>query len=402
MKKALVALVALVAAAAAWVYHEQSQPPEIPFVRVQRATLVSPLSTNGKVEPVTYQMVHTEAAGVVASVPVHEGQAVRPGQLLATLRDSTAEADLATAEARIARARAELERISQGGATGQLTEIRSQIARAELDRSTAKDEVDTLERLVARNAATRAELDAARTKLKEIELQIRALQQKQAALVTPSDRGVAQAELRDAEASADAARRRIALTRIQAPLGGTVYRLSVRPGDFINSGDPVAGVGRLDKMLVRVYVDEPELGRVHLNQPVTITWDALPGAEWKGTVSRLPTEIRTFGTRQVGEVECRIANPDGKLVPGTNVNVEIRTSVTPNALIVPKEALRRQGAETGVLVLRDSRLAWQPVKTGAASITDIEISSGLQEGDSVALPSGAPVQAGAEVRPVYP
>jgi len=395
-------LLAVAAASAAWVYRQQSKSPEVPFARARRETLVSRLSTNGKVEPLTYQSVHAETEGPVNRVPVHEGQAVRQGEVLAVLRDTSAEADLAAAEARVAKAKAELERIRQGGRAAELADIRSQITQAELDRDTARRELATLERLAAKNAATRNDVDAARTKLQEIELRIQALQQKREALVTQTDLGVAQADLREAEAAVASAERRLSLAQIRAPIAGTVYRLSVRPGDYVNPGDAVAEIGRLDEMLVKVYVDEPEVGRVALNQPVGITWDALPGAEWKGTVTRLATEIRTVGTRQVGEIECRIANPEGKLVPGTNVNVEIRTSVTPNALVIPKETLRRQGAESGVLVLRDGRLAWQAVKTGAASITDIEITSGLKEGDSVALASGAPTQAGDEVRPVDP
>src|SRR5205814_3029488 len=123
----------------------------------------------------------------------------------------------------------------------------------------------------------------------------------------------------------DLARRRLSQGIIRSPMSGIIYNLSVRPGAYVTPGGLIANVGRLDKLRVRVYVDEPELGRVAVGQPVTITWEGLPGQTWNGTVEKLPTEIVTLGTRQVGEVLCSIDNPGQKLVPGTNVDVKIRT-----------------------------------------------------------------------------
>ena len=64
----------------------------------------------------------------------------------------------------------------------------------------------------------------------------------------------------------------------------------------MNAGDLIANVGRMDQLPVRVFVDEPELGRVEVGQPVTITWDALPGRQWDGRVERKPASIQTLGS----------------------------------------------------------------------------------------------------------
>ena len=133
-----------------------------------------------------------------------------------------------------------------------------------------------------------------------------------------------------------------------------------------------------------------------------ITWDALPGASWTGAVDQTPTEVTALGTRQVGEVRCVIENTDGKLVPGTNVNAEIRTNVATNTLTIPKECVRREGAETGALVLTGDRVSWRKVALGASSATRTQIVSGLTQGESVALPVEFPLKDGDRVRPVYP
>lgn len=183
-------------------------------------------------------------------------------------------------------------------------------------------------------------------------------------------------------------------------MGGIVYALEVKPGSFVQPGDPIARVGKLDLLRVTLYVDEPELGRVEKGMPVTITWDALPGRTWTGKVESVPLQVVPIGTRQVGEVVCIIENPGLTLIPGTNINAEIRSRVVENALTVPKEALRREGTETGVFRLENNKVIWRPVRLGASSITRVQVTTGLADGDQVALPIDAPLKSGDAVRPV--
>ena len=89
---------------------------------------------------------------------------------------------------------------------------------------------------------------------------------------------------------------------VRAPIAGTVYQFDLKPGAYLNAGDLVASIGQLDRVRVKVFVDEPDLGRVKRGMPVGITWDAMPGRQWKGVVDKTPTQIVALGTRQVGEV----------------------------------------------------------------------------------------------------
>jgi len=171
----------------------------------------------------------------------------------------------------------------------------------------------------------------------------------------------------------------------------------------LNPGDPVASIGKLDRVRVIVYVDEPDLGRVAVGMPVTITWDAMPGRTWAGTVEKTPTQVVALGTRQVGEVQCIIDNPDRDLLPGTNINAEIRSRIVENALTIPKESIRREQGRTGVYVLGEGdKIAWREVQLGTASVTRSEVTSGLKEGDRIALTSDRPLSRGMEVTPIYP
>src|SRR5207302_2134195 len=139
------------------------------------------------------------------------------------------------------------------------------------------------------------------------------------------------------------------------------YEFDLKQGAFLNPGDQVAKVGKLDRVRVTVYVDEPDLGKVRKGELVTITWDALPSHQWKGQVDKLPTQVVPLGTRQVGEVGCIIDNPDRDLLPGTNINAEIQSQAVPNALVIPTAALHRESGATAVFVLSGDRVSWRPI-----------------------------------------
>jgi HlyD family secretion protein len=402
LRRLLLVLLVPLAAVAWWAYQRRTDAPDVPFARVSRETLVSSLQTNGKVEPIEWESLRADVASLVQKVMVHEGQAVAPGTPVAQLGGASLGSDLAAAEARAAQARGELAVVERGGKSSELAEIENTLARARLDRETAQRDLVTLERLSQRQAATKSEVDAARNKVQQLDVDIEGLQRRRGALVGQNDRAVAEARVKEADAAVSLARTRIGQSVIRSSLGGIVYSLPVRPGSFVNPGDLIANVGRLDTVRVRVYVDEPELGRVSAGQPVSISWDALPGKKWTGTVERLPSEIVALGTRQVGEVLCTIGNPGRELVPGTNVNAEIRSRIARDALTIPKEALRRDAKGPGVWALRGEQIAWQPVETGVSSVTRTQVTSGLKEGDAVALPTEEALRAGQKVRPVFP
>src|SRR5262249_37193145 len=149
-------------------------------------------------------------------------------------------------------------------------------------------------------------------------------EQKKAALATGTDRAPVQARLDEAQAAERLAETQIKQSVIRAPIEGTIYQFDLKPGAILNVGDTVAAIGKLDRVRVKVFVDEPDLGHVAVGMLVIITWDALAGRTWNGEVDRMPTEIVPNGTRRVGDVGCVIHNPDRDLLPNANVTVEIR------------------------------------------------------------------------------
>jgi len=396
----LTVVLIVITAVAVWIFSRKTRPPEVDFVKVTRETIVSSLGTNGKVEPIEWLPARAERAGTIAQVFIARGQQVRKDQPLVELDTRVVTAELGRAQAAIQEAKTQEQVLDQGGRIAERQQVEADLARTRLDLEVAQKQQAALERLVEKQAATRLELDNARQVADQLQLRIHALDQHKAALVTGSDREIAGAKLQGAESAASVARVNLTLSVIRAPMDGTVYDFDLKSGAFLNPGDQVAKVGKLDRVRVTVYVDEPDMGKVHKGETVIITWEALPGHRWKGAVDKLPTQVVPLGTRQVGEVGCVIENPDRDLLPNANIDADIQAAVVPSALVLPKEAFRREGAETGVFLLQSDRVAWRKVTLGVSSYTKSQIISGLQEGDAVALPSEKAMKNGSKVEPV--
>ena len=392
LKKLLLALLLVIVATIVWGVFRRNTPPSVTFTRVRRETLVSTLPTNGKVEPFQWQAVRAEIDGLVSRVDAVEGGAMAQGAVLAVMTDPARQAEIDTAQAKVAEAEANVASLEAGPRPAELTEIDNAAARAALDLQQSERELAASERLAAKQAATAAEVTAARDKVDQIKVLIAGLEKRRRNVAPQPDIAAARARLQDARVALRLAQQQAAQSEVRAPISGLVYGLAVRPGAYLSTGDLVANIGLMDRLRVRVYIDEPELGRVALGQPVTITWQALPDKQWMGTVEKKPTAIEALGSREVGQVICDIENPGRLLIPGTNVDATIRTGVVDGALTIPKETLRHDGGGNYVFLLKGDAIEQRAVTTGNSSVTRIQITDGLADGDAVAMPSDAPLK----------
>lgn len=387
-----------------WGLDRGGSRPEIHFAEAAARTIESTIATNGKVEPAEWAAARAETAGVVQSISVQRGETVSAGQTLVKMDLTAAQSGLADALAREQEAQAENAAVGQGGKAAALTNINDAIRSAQAAVQVAQRNYESVQRLAAQGAATKLQVQDAKDALDRAKLQLLSLQNQRKTLVTASDRVVAQARLRGAESAVSLAQRQLAWGDVRSPMAGTVYQFDLKVGAYLQPGQLVALVGNLDEVKVIVYVDEPDLGRVGLGMPVSITWDARPGQTWWGRVDKLPTEVIALNTRTVGEVTTIVENPNHDLLPGVTVNVTIISKVVKDALSIPKAALRTLNGRNGVYRLQGDALVWTPVKTGVSDINNVQILAGLQPGakvaDRVIEPSDAELRNGMRVKAV--
>jgi HlyD family secretion protein len=351
--------------------------------------IVNSIVTNGKIEPEEDFQAHAPMATTVKKIYVHEGDFVKKGKLLVQLDDADARATAAKAMAQLKAAEADLNSVGAGGTHEEVLNNQSALVKAHGELGAAQRNFDAMRRLKESGAASDAELQDADSRLKQAQSNAQVLEQKlKGGRYSRPEVARVQAQADEARATYQAAQDLLHNSNITAPRDGMVYALPVRESAYVNQGDLVVGVADLKHIQVRAFVDEPDIGRLGKGERVVVTWDGLPGRTWEGAVTRVPTTVSLHGSRTVGEVTASVNNEDLKLLPNVNINVTVITAEHPNALTVPREAVRqdRDGSRY-VLRIDGDELKRVPVNTAVSSMTRIEVTKGLQEGDRVALAS---------------
>jgi HlyD family secretion protein len=387
---------------------------KISAVSPVRENVISSISSNGKVEPIAPFVVRAQLDTFVEKISAVEGQAVKKGQLLLELNVTDAAAQLADARSKLLRAEDDLRAAKAGGRSDEAAKTEGDLDAAIALRDRLQRNHDSLERLIAQQAATKDELAVNDLNLAKADAQVKQLtaakQEFEHGVKLDANRTSLQVEqLRGQVAALE---EKVHDGRIVAPADGTLYSLGrtadglpLKTGDYVKVGDLLAEMADLHKVRVRAFIDEPELGGLETGEAVRITWDALPNRTWTGKTQVIPKQVVPRGARSVGELLCQVDNDNLELLPNINVNVRIRSRERMNVLTVPRGAVDAEGGRRFVfVVLRNAigvgkaTLQKREIRVGIADATNYEVISGLEEGEMVALPGDVDLKDGMPVK----
>ena len=377
-------LLALFGVLLAFSYLRQT-PLKVRVAAVQRGPIRSLVSTNGKIEPVRNFEAHAPVPTTVKLLLVKEGDHVRKGQLLLELDDADIRSQAARAQAQVKSAQADQSTISTGGTQEEVLTLTAQIAKEQSDLGTAQRNLDALKRLQQQGAASPGEVKAAEDKVQSIQADLTMLQQKKKERYSKPEVAKIEAQGEEAEAAYQAAEDALNKSSVRAPFDGVIYSVPVKQGAFVQAGELLLQEADLAHVIVRAFVDEPDVGRLQQGQTVEVTWDALPGRTWTGNVSTVPATVKPRGSRNVGETTCVIDNPDFRLLPNINVGVTIIVAVHNDVLTLQRDAVHSDENKPYVFEITDDHIKLQPVEISLQNLTRVEITSGLSEGAKVAL-----------------
>jgi HlyD family secretion protein len=372
-----------------------------------RENVVSSIASNGKVEPIAPVVMRAQLDTFIEKIRAVEGQSVRKGQLLLELNVKDAAAQLADTRSKLLRAEDDLRAARAGGRADEAAKTEGQLAAAIAQRDRLQRNHDSLQRLIAQQAATKDELAANDLDLAKADSQVKQLtaakQEFEHGVKLDATRTTLQVEQLRSEVAA--LEEKVRDGRISAPADGTLYSLPVKAGDYVKVGDLLAEMADLHKVRVRAFIDEPELGGLEPGEPVRITWDALPNRNWMGKTQVIPKQVVARGARSVGELLCEVNNDKLELLPNVNVNVRINSRERINVLTVPRGAVDAEGGRRFVfVVLRNAlgvgkaTLQKREIRVGIADAANYEVLSGLQEGEMVALPGDVDLKDGMPVK----
>lgn len=336
--KWLLLLTAILAAAKIGLdyYDKQNAKPLVSgsLVAVERGDIAASVSATGTISAVNSVDVSSKITGRIVAVNVNENDRVRAGQILIVLDDSSQRTQVAQTRAQASNTRANYERSRQ---------------------------------LAAGGAISAQQLDADRTAYE-----------------------VAQANYDNASSG-------LSDTVIYSPIDGLVIGKPIPAGQTVSPGisNPMVllTVADMSTMQIQVQVDETDIGKIRLGQPVRFTVDAYPGKTFDGSVTTISQKAVIQQNVVYYTVYVTVDSPQGLLFPTMTARVTIAVGESKNTLLLPLPALKENKGQKYVLRLLDGKEQTVPVTVGLSDDEKVEISGGLREGDQVILPSSKPANA---------
>jgi HlyD family secretion protein len=359
-----------------------------------RTTLTQTVVATGRVVTPQRISVAAETTGRVAKVPVQEGQVVRAGQPLVQLEDADESASVAQARAAVMQAEARMRQIAELASPAAQQGLAQALANAEQ----ARRQLDRVRDLQAQGFVGMAQLDDARRNLDVANSQV-ASARLQVDTNRPggSDTALARAALAQARANLQLALTRLDQDRVSAPADGTLIARNVEVGDIVQPGKELMLLAAAGETQIVVQIDEKNLSKLALGQKALVSADAFAGQRFAAELAYINPGVDA--TRGSVEVKLKVAAPPPYLRQDMTVSVDIEVARRENALVIPTDAVRDIAARAPwVLALRDGRSVRQPIGLGLLGDGQVEVLSGLTEGDAVIAAANVGVGVGKRVR----
>lgn len=406
--------------------------------KTARQDLTAVVTASGEIKPRNYINIGSNANSParLTEILVLEGARVKQGQLLAKLESVQPEAEVAAQRASVNSSEAESSAAEAAlkAQDSNIQTLQATMTRVKADLLRAKADFDRAEQLLKNGLLSQQEFDTRKASfdsfsaaIPEAEARIaqaRAQKEQFAAQLAGAQRRIAvsQANLRRAS---DTLQR----TMATSPIDGVVTNLPVRVGETVVPGiqnsaaSLIMTIADMSLITAEVKVDETDIVNVKLDQVADITIDAMPGKTFKGHVIEIGNTaiLRSTGlaasqsaisSQEAKDFKVVIAldNPPEEIRPGLSSTAKIVTSTRAKALSIPIQALtvrtkgdleKKEGQKEepvvtdpvalrakkeevqGVFVVRGERAVFQKVETGITGATDIEVLSGLKEGDEI-------------------
>lgn len=366
-------LVVLLAAGIFFYLSSSNNEPKYRTQTAARGDIRATVTATGTMNAVTTVLVGTQVSGTISKLYVDFNSPVKKGQILAQI-------DPATFQAQVDQARANL------------LAARANVQKAEAAVIDTKRTLERNKTLFARNLIAKSDADTAETNYLSAEAQLSA-----------SKAAVAQTK-----AALDFAETNFRYTKIISPVDGTVISRNVDVGQTVAASFQTPTLFNIAQDLTRMQidtsVDEADIGKIKVDQPVEFSVDAYPDITFRGKVSEVRNAPITVQNVVTYDVVVRVDNPDLKLKPGMTANVSIVLEDKKGVLRVSNASLRFRPAErskeatpqkgpaeqkgAAVWVLEDKKPKRVGVKAGISDGNHTEILSGdLKEGDAVIIES---------------
>jgi RND family efflux transporter MFP subunit len=389
----------------------QPPPPPEPVRPVRTAVVAAGDETHvrqfpGKVEAARKAELAFQVPGLLVDLPVKEGQAVKKGEVIARLRPDEFKARLDSLKGRLDQARAALTALRAGERTEQRRRLEAEVRAGEAKLANARAEMDRMDRGLRAAAVSRTDFDVAVRNYKlaqeNLEAARQALEKGQSG--REEDIEAQEGAVRGLEGQVVEADLQLADTTLRAPFDGVIARRFVEQSQNVPAKQPVVRFQDVDEVEIKVDVPEAVMATVRAADIVSLAAEVAgaPGVQF-------PVALREVGqvadpVTQTFQARVVMKSPDGvRVLPGMTATATLtyrRAAVLGDRILVPVAAVSKQPAgEQVVWVLGpDGAVSPRPVKLGAATGDRVEVPDGLRPGDRVVVAGVRFLRDGMKVR----
>ncbi len=345
---------------------KESKPKDEPrVIAVKRGPVQARVAETGTLEPARTIEIKAQFSGEIRQVYVAEGQPVAVNQPLVEVQQ-------------------------EPGQARQVAQLRASLEEERVNVDTAKLGLDRMTSLLEKGFVSQKEMEAAEQTYKVAQVR-QELAERQLLLALGGNR-----ELYDRYLEKDLSAGGLEKFVVLSPTAGTILEVKVHRGEIITSGTATFGGGTvlmtiadLKQMIVKAKINEVNIGRVKIGQPVEVRLDVLPNRVFQGRVTAIAPKGEKVNSIVTYQVVIEIDNKDNALRPLMTANVDILTDILPNVIALPLEALRTEDGDDIVYVMTNGGRLARKVRVGLRTESKAVIVHGLQEGETVVIPSFA-------------
>jgi len=334
---------------------------ELRVVRVKKSAINTVVRGSGELEPAKIVDIPSSLAGTVGQVHVNIGNAVKGGQLLATIRAGEIMERLEKSEQALRLAGAALKK-------------------SEEQHAAAVNRLEKTRELLGKDLIARKDLSAAEA----------------GAAAASAARDLAQAQISQQEAEQAQLRQLLALANIFAPFAGVVTRRWVEPGGQVKSSAPVLTISDPGLLKIVIKIPAKYLSSIHKDLAAQVELKDFPGRVLQGQAVNAYPDTTTGGDGALAEIH--LVNAEFEWTPGSQASVTLRHDEQREALLVPKQTLIERDGRTFVYAIVDGKAQRRPVITGESQDEMVELTSGVVEGEWIVVAAPRTMAEGLRVR----
>ncbi|MFP4455811.1 MAG: efflux RND transporter periplasmic adaptor subunit [Desulfonatronovibrio sp.] len=372
---------------------------EVEYFTVEQRPLTSSVSISGRLEPLEEIVVTSPFDGTIEQRNFSFGQIVDQGDVLILLDSSELEVKLRNARSEYIKINQKYQELLNWDSGIEMTKARRSLARAGETLEVNQRELEESELLFEKGIVAANEVDGKKRAVENALVDVQSAEEElESVREKASEQNIqmVRMELENAKVNLETLEKQIQGKTIRAPVSGVVIKpvrkedkeVSLEKGSKVSAGASLFAVGDLSGVTVSTKVDEVDVRKISIGQPVKARGDAFPGMLLEGLVSHISAQAVTGSGQQAATFDVRVTFPEldeqnlEVIRVGMSADLEIVVYDNDEALMAPLSCVRVvQGRSMVRLAEPDGNIVEKEVETGLTTLTSVEIKSGLKQGD---------------------